>query len=477
MKRCVLLLALFCSACSLAPTYRRPAVEIPNRFGSGLFRQAQPADDLPRGAWWEIYSDRQLDALEEALPANQDLRAALARLSQAQSALGAQRALLLPSVDLGASSQKINASRSRAFYFNRIPFRYSDNQLIADVSYEPDVFGRLSNAVRASRMALMASQADLAALKLALESELASDYFTLQALRKTERLQNEIIASEAERLQLIGAMYDAGAASEAELDQAQFALQNAKSLKQEFALQDETQVHAIALLLGKAATGFDVRTGKEAAKPWAYTVLPSTLLERRPDIASAERAVEAANAEIGVAKAAFFPNLSLGAAGGFESGQMGNLLATPSELWSLGIGAAVNLFDGGLRRSLTDEARARYDETVAHYRQTVLNAYKEVEDGMSAVRRLEIEGQSRQSAADSASHALDQARLGYAGGMLPYQDVVASKILYLQAQQQLVQNSGRRMTASVLLVKALGGGPAMPDATKKVSRNSPPSIW
>jgi NodT family efflux transporter outer membrane factor (OMF) lipoprotein len=459
MKRAALLFALICSACSLAPTYHRPSVDIPQQFGDGLFRQARPADDLPRGAWWKVYSDRHLDSLEEELSSNQDLKAALARLSEAQSALGAQRALLFPSIDLGASSQKLDNSKNRATYFRGIPTRYSDNQLIADVSYEPDVFGRISNQVKASSMAFEASKADVASLKLALEAELALNYFALQALRHEEALQKQIVSEEAEHLELIRALYDGGAAPEADFDQAEISLQNAKSQAHEFGLQDETLAHAIALLLGKSASGFKVETGNGLPKPQAFTSLPSTLLERRPDIASAERQVEAANAEIGVAKAAFFPNFTLNAMGGFESGQTGNLIDAPSELWSLGVGAAVNLFDAGLRRSLTDEARARYEETVAQYRQTVLAAYREVEDGMSSIRRLELEGKSQKSAVDSASKALDQAKYGFDGGMIPYQDVVASKIQYLQASQQLAQLIGRRMTASVLLVKALGGGP------------------
>lgn len=459
MKRAVLMSVLFCSACSLAPTYHRPDVDIPKQFGDGLFRQARPADELPKGAWWKAYSDGHLDNLEEELSSNQDIKAAFERLREAQSALGAQRALLFPSIDLGASSQKLDNSKNRATYFRGIPTRYSDNLLIADVSYEPDVFGRISSQVKASSMALEASKADLASLKLSLEAELASSYFALQALRREEALQKQIVSKEAEHLELIKALYDGGAAPEAQFDQEEISLQNAKSLEHEFGLQDETLVHAIALLLGKPASGFDVETGDQAPKPLAFSSLPSTLLERRPDIAAAERQVEAANAEIGVARAAFFPNFTLNAVGGFESGQTGNLLDVPSEIWSLGVGAAVNLFDAGLRRSLTDEARARYEETVAHYRQTVLAAYREVEDGMSSIRRLELEGESQEYAVISASKSLDQAKYGFEGGMIPYQDVVASKILYLQASQQLAQLMGRRMAASVLLVKALGGGP------------------
>ncbi len=459
MKRSILFLALFCSACSLAPTYNRPEVDVPREFSGGMFIQAKPADDLPKGAWWKIYDDRTLDAFEDELSSNQNLQAALQRLKQAQSALGAARAQLFPSLDLGASSQKLQTSKNRATYFSAMPSRYRDNQLFADVSYEPDVFGRLSNQVEASRMAFEASKADLASLRLSLEAELAASYFSLQALRKEEALQKEIVASQKEHVQLIESLLEGGAAPESEFDQAKISLENSQSLAHEYALQDDKLVHAIALLLGKPATGYRVQTATSEPKPWVYASLPSKLLERRPDIASAERLVEAANAEVGVAKAAFFPSFILNANGGFESAQMGNLIQTPSEFWSLGVAAAVNLFDAGLRRSLTEEAKARYEETVANYRQTVLNAYREVEDGMSTLHRLELESASQQAALDSASKSLDQARFGYEGGMSPYQDLVTSRIQYLQAEQQLAALQGKRMTGSVLLVKALGGGP------------------
>lgn len=459
MTRLFPLFVLFCSACSLAPAYHRPAVDVPEQFGNGLFRAAKPADDLPKGAWWKIYSDKNLDGLEDEIPANQDLKAAFYRLQEAQSALKAQRAALFPSLDLGAASQKINMSQSRATYFSRIPYRYSDNLLTADVSYEADVFGRISNQVKASRMALQASRSDLAALTLSLQAELAADYFTLQALRRQGQLQEELIENGGEYLKLTRALYDGGAAPEADVDEAEISLQNARSREREIRLQEQTLIHAMALLLGQPASNFDVHTEPGEPEPWAVTALPSSLLERRPDIASSERQVEAANAEIGIAKAAYFPSFTLNAIGGFESGQMANLIATPSELWSLGAGAAVNLFDAGLRKSLTDEARERYEETVANYRQAVLNAYKEVEDSMSAIHQLELESGSEKSALESASRAADQAGFRYRGGMAGYQEVVVSQIQLLQARQQLAALQGRRMTASVLLVKALGGGP------------------
>ncbi len=459
MKRIFMLFVLFCSACSLAPEYHRPAVDAPKAFSGGLFVKAKPADDLPKGAWWKIYTDESLDNLESQLEGNQDLKAALSRLSQAQSALKAQRALLFPQVNVGAVSQKINTSQNRATYFRGIPYRYSDNLLTADVSYEPDVFGRLANQVAVARQQMESSKADLATLRLSLQAELAADYFTLQALRRQQAALRNLAENEDQYLKLTRALYEGGAVPEADVDEAEIALQNAKAQEQDAELQAQTLIHAIALLLGKPATGFSVHTENGEPRPWAVISLPSRLLERRPDIASSERQVEAANAAIGVARAAYFPEFTLSAQGGFESGQMANLIATPSELWSLGAGAMVNLFDAGLRKALTEEARARYTETVANYRQSVLNAYREVEDSLSAIRQLELEDKSGESALQSASRAADQAGFRYQGGMASYLDVVTAQIQVAQAKQQLALLQGRRMTASVLLVKALGGGP------------------
>ncbi len=454
------LVALLCTGCSLAPDYHRPTVDMPKQFGSrDLFQKARPADSLPKGAWWKIYSDKTLNLLEDELGANQDLKAALSRLQQAQSALKAQRATLFPTVSAGAVSQKIDTSQNKAYYFKSMPTHYQDNLLIADVSYEPDVFGRLANMVAVSSQQMEASKADLESLRLSLQAELAADYFTLQSLRVQQRTLKELVENEGEYLNLTQALLDGGAAPEADVDEAEIALQDAKAQEQDAALQVATMTHAIALLLGKPATGFEIPASDSSPEPWMGTTLPSKLLERRPDIASAERQVEAANAAIGIAKAAYFPQFTLNAQGGYESSQLGNWVSVPSELWSLGAGAVVVLFDAGQRSALTDKAREHYEETVASYRQTVLNAYREVEDSLSAVHQLNLEHASAKHALQSARRAAEQAGFRYQGGMASYLDVVTTQTQVLQARQQLALLEGRRMTASVLLVKALGGGP------------------
>lgn len=457
--RALPLLALLCSACSLTPAYHRPEVSTPQQFSDqGLFQPAHPADSLPKGAWWKVYADNTLNQLEQQVNANQNLKAALARLQQAQSALQAQRATLFPTLSVGAASQEINPSRNRAIYFKTMPTHYLDNLLVADVSYEPDVFGRLSNEVDISRQQMAASKADLAALQLSIQAELAADYFTLQAVQQQQKILADLVRNEDQYLQMTGQLYTGGALPEINVDEANVVLQNVKSQQQEAELQAQTITHAIALLLGQPATGFQVQTSDSQPRPWVASALPSKLLERRPDIASAERQMQAANDAIGVARAAYFPQFALNAQGGYESSQFGNWISAPSELWSLGASALVTVFDAGLRQALTEQARQHYEETVANYRETVLNAYREVEDNLTAINQLNQEYETAEQTLHSAQRAAEQAGFSYQGGMDSYLTVVTLQTQVLQAQQQVATLQARRMTASVLLVKALGGG-------------------
>ncbi|MHB0991631.1 MAG: efflux transporter outer membrane subunit [Burkholderiales bacterium] len=459
VKRAIPLLGLLCAACSLAPAYHRPDVPSPDHFSDhNPFTQAQPADTLAKGNWWEIYGDKTLDRLEQQLGDNQDVKAALSRLQQAQSTLQAQRATLFPTLSVGASSQEIGLSTNRPLYFKGFPKQYRDNLLTADVAYEPDVFGRLSNEVEISKQQMEASRSDLAALQLSIQAELAVDYFTLQAMQQQQKILADLVSNEDQYFQMSKALYTGGAAPEANVAEADVVLQNAKSQEQDAELQMQTLTHAIALLLGQPATGFQLRTDNSDPRPWAGTLLPSQLLERRPDIASAERQMQAANAAIGVAKSAYFPQFSLNAQGGYESSQFANLISVPSELWALGASALVTVFDAGQRAALTEQARQHYEETVANYRETVLNAYREVEDNLSTIRQLNLEHQAQLQAFQSASIAAKQADFDYQGGGGSYLGVVLVQTQVLQAEQQLTVLQSRRMAASVLLVKALGGG-------------------
>lgn len=457
--RAIPLLGLLCAACSLAPAYHRPEVPSPDHFSDhNPFTQAQPADTLGKGDWWVVYGDKTLDGLEQQLSGNQDVKAALSRLQQAQSALQAQRATLFPTLSVGATMQEIGLSTNRPLYFKGFPKQYRDNLLTADVAYEPDVFGRLANEVEISRQQMEASRSDLAALQLSIQAELAVDYFALQAQQRQQKILADLVNNEDQYLQMSKSMYVSGAVPEANVAEADVVLQNARSQQQEAELQAQTLTHAIALLLGKPATGYHLRTDNGEPRPWSGTLLPSSLLERRPDIASAERQMQAANAAIGVARSAYFPQFSLNAQGGYESSQFANLISAPSELWALGASALVTVFDAGQRAALTEQARQHYEETVANYRQTVLNAYREVEDNLSAIRQLNLEHQAQLQAFQSASLAAKQAGFNYQGGGGSYLDVVLVQTQVLQAEQQLTTLQSRRMAASVLLVKALGGG-------------------
>ncbi len=459
VARAIPLIGLFCAACSLAPPYHRPEVPSPDHFSDhNPFTRAQPADTLARGNWWKIYGDKTLDGLEQQLNGNQDVKAALSRLRQAQSALQAQRATLFPTLTVGASSQEIGLSTNRPLYFKGFPKQYRDNLLTADVAYEPDVFGRLANEVEISRQQMEVSRSDLAALQLSIQAELAVDYFALQAQQRQQKILADLVDNEDQYLQMSKAMYEGGAVPEANIAEADVVLQNARSQQQEAELQAQTLTHAIALLLGKPATGFVLRTESGEPQPWSGTLLPSSLLERRPDIASAERQMQAANAAVGVAKTAYFPQFSLNAQGGYESSQFANWISAPSELWALGASALVTVFDAGQRAALTEQARQHYEETVANYRQTVLNAYREVEDNLSAINQLNMEHQAQLQAFQAASIAAKQANFNYQGGGGSYLGVVLVQTQVLQAEQQLTAVQSRRMAASVLLVKALGGG-------------------
>jgi outer membrane protein TolC len=394
-------------ACSFAPAYKVPDSAPPTTAykESGDWKPAQPADSQDRGAWWTIFQDPALDVLEAQLAdANQDLKAAYARLLQARAVTRIARADLFPTLSLGAAATRSRSSvNSPRFPPGAQPVA-NNFDLEADLSYEIDVWGRVRNAVASARANQQASAADLATLNLAIHAELAGDYFSLR--------------SQAE--------------------------------------------HAIAVLLGQNPSAFHMVANPlfiSAVPPPIDPGLPSSLLERRPDVAAAERRTAAANAQIGVARAAYFPVFSLAAAAGFDSSNASNWLTAPSRLWSAGPAAGVlTVFDAGRHRAQTAQAKAFYDEQVADYRNTVLNAYREVEDNLAALRQLEQESVSEAAAVQATATALEQAQYRYKAGLVTYLEVSIAENTALQAQLANVSIQLRRMSASVLLVKALGGG-------------------
>jgi NodT family efflux transporter outer membrane factor (OMF) lipoprotein len=464
----VWLLAL--SACSFAPAYKTPdsAAAAAAYKESGDWKPAEPADAQVRGAWWNLFQDPVLDRIEaQAADANQDLKAAYARLLQARAAVRISRADLFPTLSVGSSATRSRTSvNSPKFPPGAAPVG-NNFDLEADLSYEIDVWGRVRNAVASARANEQASAADLATLNLAIRAELATDYFTLRSEDTQQQLLDTTVVDYLKALQLTQNLYNGGAAALTDVAQAQAQLETARTQAADIGLQRAQTEHAIAVLLGQNPTVFHMDVDPyiiSVAPPPIDPGLPSTLLERRPDVAAAERRTAAANAQIGVARAAYFPVFSLGAAAGFDSTSTSNWLSAPSQLWSLGPAAGVlTVFDAGRHRAQTAQAKAAYDEQVADYRTTVLVAYQEVEDNLAALRQLQRENLSETAAVSSTATALQQAQYRYKAGLVTYLEVSTAENAALQAQIANVTIQLRRMNASVLLVKALGGGWRRPD--------------
>jgi outer membrane protein, multidrug efflux system len=464
----VWLLAL--SACSFAPPYKTPDSAAPAGVykESGDWKPAEPADAQARGAWWNLFQDPVLDRIEtQVADANQDLKAAYARLLQARAAVRISRADLFPTLSVGSSATRSRTSvNSPKFPPGAAPVG-NNFDLEADLSYEIDVWGRVRNAVASARANEQASAADLATLNLAIRAELATDYFTLRSEDTQQQLLDTTVADYVKALQLTQNLYDGGAAALTDVAQAQAQLETARTQAADIGLQRAQTEHAIAVLLGQNPSVFHMDVNPyiiPVAPPPIDPGLPSTLLERRPDVAAAERRTAAANAQIGVARAAYFPVFSLGAAAGFDSTSTSNWLSAPSQLWSLGPAAGVlTVFDAGRHSAQTAQAKAAYDEQVADYRNTVLVAYQEVEDNLAALRQLQQENLSETAAVSSTATALQQAQYRYKAGLVTYLEVSTAENAALQAEIANVTIQLRRMNASVLLVKALGGGWRRPD--------------
>jgi NodT family efflux transporter outer membrane factor (OMF) lipoprotein len=456
--------ALGLNACSFAPAYKTPdsvpAADVYKE--SGDWKPAEPADTQPRGTWWALFNDPALDELETKVgDANQDLQAAYARLLQARAATRIARSSLFPTLTVGSSAVRSRTSvNSPKFPAGAEPVG-NNFDLEADLSYEIDVWGRVRNAVASAKAGQQASAADLATLNLAIHAELAEDYFTLRAEDTQQVLLDTTVADYARALVLTQNLYNGGAAALTDVAQAQAQLETARTQAADIRLQRAQSEHAIAVLTGKNPSAFHLDANPlvvPLAPPAVDPGLPSTLLERRPDVAAAERRAAAANAQIGVARAAYFPVFSLGAAAGFNSATASNWLTAPSRLWSLGAAGVLTVFDAGRNRALSAQAQAAYDEQVADYRGTVLTAYQEVEDNLVALKQLEQESLSEAAAVKATAIALQQAQYRYKAGLVTYLEVVTSENTSLQAQLADVSIQLRRMTASVLLIKALGGG-------------------
>ena len=448
------------SACTVGPKYVRPAADTPAAYKeSANFKPAQPSDQLPKGKWWEVYGDAQLNELENQLSvSNQNLKAAQAQFIAARAAVRISRSGYFPNAVGAPAVSRTDVSQNKALYSATETNPYNDFIIPVDVSYEPDVWGRVRRTVEASRSEAQATAADLASVDLSLHAELALDYFDLRGLDAQKQLLDSTVVAYKQALDLTQSRYNGGLSSAVDVAQAQTQLETTRAEAVDLEVQRTADEHAIAVLIGKPPAEFTLAPIPLKGPPPSIPVgLPSELLQRRPDIAAAERRMQEANANIGVARAAYFPAVTLGASGGFESAAITTLLQGPAGFWSLAGQAAETLFDGGARRGATEQARALYDKSVDTYRQTVLTAFQETEDNLAALRVLETEARTQDAAVAAAEHSLSLSNSRYRGGVANYLEVITAQSAALFDERAAVTISARRMAASVLLVKALGG--------------------
>ncbi len=451
----------FLSGCSVGPKYSKPTTEIPPAYKENAnWKPAQPSDQTQKGNWWEIFQDPQLNALEDKINvSNQTLRAAVDRFREARDVLKETRSALFPFVTAGVSPSQNRQSRDKALFGGTSPVNYSDLTLAGDVSYEADAWGAVRRSVEASRTLAQASAADMETIRLSLHAELALDYLTLRGLDAQKQLFDTNVAAFEKALQLTESRFQGGVASREDVDLAATQLEQTRAEDIDITSARDQFEHAVAVLIGQPASSFNLDPAPlPAIPPVPPPGLPSDLLERRPDIAEAERKVASANEQIGIARAAFFPTITLGLVGGFESGQFPNWLTGPSALWAIGATAAETVFDAGKRRAVSDQAIATYDELIADYQQTVLVSFQQVEDSLSDLRVLDEEAKTQDAAVAAANRALDQATNRYKGGIDTYLSVITAQSAALTNERVAVSLLTRRLTSTVLLVKALGGG-------------------
>jgi NodT family efflux transporter outer membrane factor (OMF) lipoprotein len=449
------------AACKVGPDYERPASAAPAAFKEAAgWKVAEPKDELPRGAWWGIFGDSELAALEEqAGVANPNLLVAEAQVRQASALVRATRAGLFPTVSAGVSvtpSQQSSHLSANTFVRSGT---FTDYSLPLAVTWEADLWGRIRRAVESNEAAAQASAADVAAVRLSVQGALAQDYFLLRTADAEQRLLDATVQAFAKALELTKSRQASGVASLADVLQAEAQLKATEAQAIDVGIQRAQLEHAIALLIGRAPSALTIgRAVPAAALPAIPLSLPSELLERRPDIAAAERRVAAANAQIGVAKAAYFPRLTLSASLGLLSSTLANWLTWPSRFWSIGPSLSEVLYDGGLRGAQLDEARAAYDAVVASYRETVLAAFRDVEDSLASLQLLEQEARAQNEAVQAAERSLAVTMSQYKAGTVGYLQVLVAQSTALADERSAVAISGRRLVSSVLLLEALGGG-------------------
>jgi len=447
-------------ACSLAPDYQVPPTPVAARYQTiGPWVTAQPADQLGRADWWKIYNDPQLDDLEQRLLANNtDLAAAYAHYRQARAFVDQVSSNLFPQVRASAVPQRNRQSDTRPLRAGG-PDDYNSVTLGGEVDYDLDLWGRVRDSVAAGKDEAQATQADLASVQLSLQVQLADSYIRLRGLDQQTRLLTDTVAAYARALELTQTLHGGGIVSGLDVSRAKTQLSATKSQLSQNVAQRALIEHAIAELIGASASEFSLPPQTALiALPVVPVGVPSTLLQRRPDIAAAERRVAEANAQIGVARAAYFPSITLSLQGGFQSAAYAGLVSAPNIFWAIGPQLVQYVFDGGLRRAKLDAAKAATDEAGARYRGVVLSAFQQIEDNLSLLQDLGTALDQQRDAVDSAQHALDLALDRYRQGAVGYLDVVQAQTAALDAQRGVLDLQTRLLSANVQLVKALGGG-------------------
>ena len=454
-------LTLLLGACSLAPPLKTPVIPAGDAYKEiGPWARAQPADRLPRDSWWALFGNTELDELEKQLIiGNPTLAAALADYAQAGALANQARAGLFPSLGLSAGVQRDRESIHAPLRGPTSPSYYNANTVSGSVSYELDLWGQIRNEVAAGEANAAASAADLENARLSLIAELVTDYVQLRSLDRASAILDEAVKAYARALELTEQRHDAGIAPGLDVAQAQTQLDAARSSAAQTLAQRALMEHAIAALLGVSASTFSIQPDLVAITlPQIPSGVPSTLVERRPDIAAAQRRMIATNANIGVARAAYFPTLTLGAQGGFQSTSFSNWLSAPSSFWAIGPNALASIFDGGLRRAQVAQARAEFDVSAANYRGTVVSAFQQVEDSLATLNHYHDASIDEKAAVDAAQRTLNFSLALYKQGATDYLTVVTSQTALLQTQLEALNLDSQQLTASVDLIRALGGG-------------------
>jgi NodT family efflux transporter outer membrane factor (OMF) lipoprotein len=486
-----LALTLLTGCKPVGPNYNRPGYEAPPAYketgatavlqpppapAGGAWQPANPSDDMIRGKWWEIYQDPQLNQLEDRIAANnQTLRQALETYLAARDQITVARAAFYPKLSAGPSAQREKVSANGPSYSPTKPNTYNDLVLSGQASWEPDFWGRIRRTVEAARSSAQASAADAANIDLSLHAEMAADYFQLRGLDAEIKLLDSTVADLEHQLDLTQRRLKGGIGTEADVAQARTQLETVRAQRIDVGVARAQYEHAIGALANYNLSAFSIPPSplvqslvlapapslvqsQDMTLPKIPLGVPSQLLERRPDIAAAERRAAAANAQIGIAKSAYYPTITLGGTGGFESMNAGAWIQGPSALWSLGAQASELLFDAGKRHALTDAARHSYEAQAAAYKAAVIAAFNDVEDQLSGLRILEQESTAEQQAVASAQHSYDISNQRYKGGVTGYLEVLTAEATLLQNQRTAISVQTRQFVASVGLVRALGGG-------------------